>query len=366
MISPRTTRIRTLDGWRGVAILLVIADHANSYTCFRYQLWANLGKLGVDIFFVVSGYIITRRFLEERERSSTINICSFYVRRAFRILPLVGIYLLTLCILSRFVNLVDFHSAEVFGSLFFYRNYQLAAHLRGIYTTHLWSLSIEEHFYLIWPAILVWLGTRRSFWFAVFGATSCAAWRFYDLTHPNSWIQRFLPDGTAAPLVRTDAHCDGLLLGCALAILLARLPIQQFIFRNFPKETPLFMALLLMLNTIRTETWPALSSFVLICVTLASTLVVGEGLAYKWLNSGVLVWIGSISYSVYIWQQLFLLRANETIVPVGRLSLLPYSLFSVLAVSTLSFYCIERPCIALGKRLLAPKLVQPMAVANAR
>jgi peptidoglycan/LPS O-acetylase OafA/YrhL len=144
-MNTLSTRIRTLDGWRGVAIALVLLDHAASYSRYRKMLWANLGSFGVDIFFVVSGYIITLRFLEERERTFTVNLRHFYLRRVFRILPLVLVYLSTLCLLSVFVNLVDFHGNEIYGSLFFFRDYQYAAHPGGVYTAHFWSLSIEEH-----------------------------------------------------------------------------------------------------------------------------------------------------------------------------------------------------------------------------
>jgi peptidoglycan/LPS O-acetylase OafA/YrhL len=356
MTSLAGPRIHTLDGWRGVAILLVLAEHTLSHTRFRDSLWAHLGSLGVDIFFVVSGYIITLRFLEEREKTSTINLRAFYARRAFRILPLVCAYLLTLCVLSRFVNLIDFHPNEVPGSLFFFRNYQFAAHPLGVYTGHFWSLSIEEHFYLLWPALLLWLANRRSLWFAFAGAAACAMWRFYDCTHPTGWIGRMLPG--ADPIlrtIRTDTRFDGLLLGCAMAILLTRPQVKDFIFRNFPKEAPLFTATLLILNVIRTHAWPALSTYALIALTLASTLVVHEGLAHKWLNTRLLVWIGTISYSAYVWQELFLVDPPFSPSPLGRLASFPFNLICVFAVSALSFYFIERPAIALGKRLLARK-----------
>jgi peptidoglycan/LPS O-acetylase OafA/YrhL len=152
-------RTATLDGWRGIAILLVLTEHAGQHRQFKGKMWARLGVLGVDIFFVLSGYIITARLIEERRKFSTISLSSFYVRRAFRILPLVAVYLATLFLLSRFIDLIDFHPAELAGSVFF-RNYQIAALPRGIYTVHFWSLSIEEHFYLFWPALLVWGGNK--------------------------------------------------------------------------------------------------------------------------------------------------------------------------------------------------------------
>jgi peptidoglycan/LPS O-acetylase OafA/YrhL len=356
MTSQQGARISTLDGWRGVAILLVLADHASHFTRFDTQRWANMGSFGVDIFFVLSGYIITLRFIEEREKSSTVSLHSFYVRRAFRILPLVVTYLTTICVLSLFMNLIDFHASEIAGSLFFYRNYQHAANPAGIYTTHFWSLSIEEHFYLLWPALFLFLGNKRALWFALIGALGCAMWRLYDCTHPDSWIGRFLPG--ASPVFRasrTDARFDGLLLGCALAILLSRPVVCSFVTRNFPKETPLVMAFLLILNLQRTNYWPSLSTYLIVAVMLGSTLVVQEGLAHKWLNTRLLVWIGTISYSVYVWQEMFLIRPAVRLYPFGRLSAFPLNLVCVFAISAISFYFVERPCIAYGKRMLARK-----------
>jgi peptidoglycan/LPS O-acetylase OafA/YrhL len=354
MTSLKGSRIHTLDGWRGIAILLVIANHSALYSPFDRQLWARLGTLGVDIFFVVSGYIITLRFLEEREKTSTIDLGSFYLRRVFRILPLVCAYLSTLVILSRFINLVDFHPSEILGSLFFFRNYQLAASPDGLYTTHFWSLSIEEHFYLMWPAILLWLGNRRALWFAAIGAAVSAIWRAYNLAHPIAWIGRLLPNPDRfAMQTRTDVRLDGLLLGCAVAILLTRPSIRSFISRNLPKETPLLLAIALGLNVWRTNGQPALSDYLLISAMLASTLVIEEGLAHKGPNWRPLVWIGTISYSAYIWQQLFLTHPDASTFPLGIVCRFPLNLVCVLAISMASFYLIERPCIALGKRLLA-------------
>lgn len=347
-------RIHTLDGWRAVAILLVIAGHGAHYSPYRDMLWANLWCLGVDIFFVLSGYIITLRFIQERQRSSTIDLRSFYVRRAFRILPLVFTYLGTLCVLSLLVNLVDFHPSEITGSLLFFRNYQLAAMEQGFYTTHFWSLSIEEHFYLLWPAIFLWQRNRRSLWFAAIGACACAAWRLFDCTHPDSWIGRLLPgSNNFFRQIRTDARFDGLLVGCALAMILSRQPVRNFMLRNFPKEIPLFAAVLLMLNIERTSGWPTLSSYLIVFAMVGSTLVVEEGLAHKWLNSRLMVWMGTVSYSAYVWQELFMTRPGPTLSPLGWLGYFPFNLICVFAVSALSYYCIERPCIEQGRRLLA-------------
>jgi peptidoglycan/LPS O-acetylase OafA/YrhL len=179
-------------------------------------------------------------------------------------------------------------------------------------------------------------------------------WRLYDCTHPDSWIGRFLPGvNPVFRASRTDARFDGLLLGCALAILLSYPQFRGFVFRNFPKETPLVMAILLILNLERTDFWPTLSTYLIVAVMLGSTLVVEEGLAHKFLNSRLLVWIGVVSYSMYIWQEIFLVRPAVDAYPLGKLSAFPLNLICVFAVSAASFYWIERPCIAYGKRLLS-------------
>jgi len=349
-------RNKTLDGWRGVAILLVVVCHAaSSYSHFRYQLWANCAGLGVDIFFVISGYIITLHFIEERRKTNTIRLSSFYARRVFRILPLVISYLIVLCVVSAFVHLHDFHSSELLGSLLFFRNYQYAAHPGGMYTAQFWSLSIEEHFYLLWPLLLMHLGNKRALWLAVGGAITCAIWRAYYMTHADGPIGRLFP-GEAGRLWRTDTRFDGLLLGCALALLLSRQSVRKFVWCSFPKETPLVLGILLCFNLTRTNNGVTLSSYILITLMLASTLVVEEGLVHKGLNTALMSWIGTLSFSIYVWNQMFLLRPDVSVLPLGNLNVFPFSILVTCLVATLSHYLIERPCIQYGKRLFQTKV----------
>jgi peptidoglycan/LPS O-acetylase OafA/YrhL len=354
-LQPRTalqpssaTRIPTLDGWRGVAILLVLLEHAGQYGRFKDQMWTNLGSFGVDIFFVLSGYIITTRLIKERALHGRINLRGFYLRRAFRILPLVVIYLSALCLISRFTYLADFRWQEVAGSLFFFRNYQFAADPRGIYTTHFWSLSIEEHFYLVWPALFLVLGNRRALWFATAGASASAFWRLYELSHSAS----------AMRALQTDARLDGLLLGAALALLLTHARVQAFIFANFQREMPLLLLPAIFINLLLAHNRPSFTSYLLIVATLAYTIIVKQGTVFWWLNLRPIVWIGEISYSLYIWQQIFLLHPVG-LLPLGRLSVFPFNLACALVAATCSFYFIERPAIELGKRLYARKVYDP-------
>jgi peptidoglycan/LPS O-acetylase OafA/YrhL len=342
-------RIPVLDGWRGIAILLVVAEHAG-WERFEHHLWAGLGSLGVDIFFVLSGYIITARLLEEQAATQTIGLPSFYARRAFRILPIVVCYIAAISALSLALPM-DVHPSQLAGSLFFFRNYQYAAQPAGVYTAQFWSLSIEEHFYLLWPLLLLRFGKRPGLWMAAIGAGICGLWRFYDITHPDGPIGRWLPGATVGlRTLRTDARLDGLLLGCTLAILLIRPEVRAWIERNFPKETPLLCATLLVLNEQRVNGCAAFSNYVLIVLMVASTLVVEEGLAYKWLNSRLLVGIGTISYSLYVWQQIFLLHPAG-MHPLGRFGQFPLNLICAFTVAACSFYFVEKPSTRLAKRL---------------
>jgi peptidoglycan/LPS O-acetylase OafA/YrhL len=343
-------RIGTLDGWRGLAIALVLMEHAGREH-FPDQTWAQLGNLGVDIFFVLSGYIITARLLMERDSSGTINLKTFYVRRAFRILPLVLVYLSVIFGLSLFLN-TDVKVSEMLGALFFFRNYQFAAHPGGIYTSHFWSLSIEEHFYLFWPVLLLKSGNRRALWIAGSGAYLCAIWRIWDYDFPNGPISRFLPGvGEGFRSVRTDVRLDGLLLGSVMAILLARPVVRDFVFRNFPKESPLVLAVvLMMLNQPWAKGYGTLTYYSLIALIIASTLMIKEGLAYKLLNSRLLIGLGTISYSIYVWQQLFLLHPESGTV-LGMAGRFPLNLLCVFLVSSLSYYLLERPLVRFGHKL---------------
>ena len=363
LTSQRATsagRIATLDGWRGIAIVLVLMEHAASDSSYRDYWWARLGYLGVDIFFVLSGYIITSRLLEEEKKAGSISLRGFYLRRAFRILPLVMTYLAAVSVLSLFRD-VDVHPSQVLGALFFFRNYQVASHSVGVPTGHFWSLSVEEHFYLFWPLLLLLNGRRRSLAIALVGALACGNWRFYDSAHPDSFVGRWLPGVDASHrILRTDARLDGLLLGCAVAILLEMPSVRAFVARNFPKELPLICAVLFFFNLSLTGGYPTLANYLIIAVGVACTLVVEEGLAFKWLNTRLLVWIGTISYSLYVWQQVFIYEVR-VLRPLGVLNMFPYNFVALAAVASLSFYCLEKPLIRYGRRFGKMGEIQPVA-----
>jgi len=197
-------RIRTLDGWRGIAIALVLFDHIQYALLGHFMRpWTQTGHHGVTIFFVLSGFLITSKLLE-----GPIDLRRFYVRRFFRLMPVAWTYIAVLLLIGHQVHMSIAAPRAVLASLLFYRNYLLVD--GGASTWHFWSLSLEEQFYLVWPCILLAAGIRRCRWIAAAGAIGCAvyrwhSWSYYDREFFNC---------------QSQVRADELLVGCLMALLL--------------------------------------------------------------------------------------------------------------------------------------------------
>jgi len=176
----KSSRFPALDGWRAIAIGLVMWHHATTGFYANEDLYYNtsksqLGAFGVDIFFGLSGLLISALLLEEYSQKGSISLAGFYTRRIFRILPPCFAFLLMAVLLGLIQS-----PLELASCLAFFRNY-LPVSLGGYYTGHLWSLAVEEHFYLLWPAVLVWLiardfGARPVAYLSIF----FGLWRVFD------------------------------------------------------------------------------------------------------------------------------------------------------------------------------------------
>src|SRR5580698_2166379 len=145
------------DVFRGIGILFVVLAHTPTQGDVLGAI-RPIGALGVHMFFALSGFLITYRFIEEHQQTGRIDLRAFYRRRVRRILPPAIIYLAVLAVLGAGLHLLPVSWSEIAASLFFYRNIFQG----GWYTGHFWSLSLEEQFYLVWPVILVALGAARA------------------------------------------------------------------------------------------------------------------------------------------------------------------------------------------------------------
>jgi peptidoglycan/LPS O-acetylase OafA/YrhL len=281
------------------------------------------GTWGVPVFFGLSGLLITKLLLDETRRTGAIDLKGFYIRRAFRILPPMLVYLAVVATAGLLVS-----GRELWSCIFFYRNY-LPWQMGGWYSGHLWSLSVEEHFYLFWPALLIWFGVRRAWIPAVVLSLACGAWRWH--------VHASAGDG------RTDFHLDSLLLGAAVAFVLD----SRWLARRL---TPAVWVagLCLLLWSVLTD-WRLCSAF-LIPLLIAGTVTHPKWALSRALDWDPLRWLGRISYSLYLWQQLFLYPPWQPR-PTGWAQNFPLSLAAAFACATASYYLVERPLIRVGRRV---------------
>lgn len=343
----------TLDGWRAVAILGVMIYHGTSalfdaggtYPNARLFALVRYGTLGVPVFFGISGFLICTRLLQEEKITGRISLWRFYLRRSCRILPPYLTYLGVLSLIAA-AGIIAVDSSEWLSCLLFYRNYVMPQS-GGYYTSHFWSLAVEEHFYLLWPGILVLCGSRRARRVVVVFALIVAAWRAVEFR--NQWLTRLLP--RAGFSWRTDIRIDGLLWGCWVALLLIipkwheRLT-RWLSFWPWLAVVGLFISVVL-LGPYLTPLWSAL----LIPLILVGTVLNPTSLISRILELSALRWIGRLSYSLYIWQQLFLVAKAELRLPaLAWTQHPPLSFVLVFACATLSYYLIERPMIDIGHR----------------
>ncbi len=331
----RSASIPSLDGIRAISIALVILSHAAGFEkgrSFLYKLLCFHGPLGVRIFFVISGFLITTLLMKERSSVGVISLAKFYARRAIRILPAFLAYVAAVFLLRQF-GVISFASADLAYALTYTVNYAPAM---SWWLGHLWSLSVEEQFYLLWPLMMRLFSLRIC---AGIAAVSIFLGVLVGLFHRATGVT--LAQGTAFPLV-----CGSIASGCLGALFYPKI--------RHTLES-LWVALVCVaglpfvfyFDTVFTGSW---SRLVLIVSDLILTLcvlrlvTVYDGPVGKLLNSKPLVWIGKLSYSLYLWQELFWNPAQ----PLGSAVL---SLALTLGCAMLSFYLLELPLMKLRKQL---------------
>jgi peptidoglycan/LPS O-acetylase OafA/YrhL len=305
MSEKASTYIPTLDGWRAIAIFAVMASHSQQlfqpHGVFPNQSaerFLSYLRLGVDLFFAISGFLITRLLMRESARTGAFSLRAFYVRRFFRIVPLIAFYLFFLWLASfRIPGLVA--PWEFFATLLFARNYLM--HWTGDATNQFWSLSLEEHFYLFWPPVLALLGSRKALRAAIVGAVVIAVWRAVDNRYHI--FGHIFPED-AGVLYRSDTRCDALLVGAIPALAWDKTQTLISRVRSFPLTAATFVALVAAIVA-RAPALPTLMT-VLFPLLVMSTVCRPSSVFSSWLEARPMRWVGRLSYSLYVWQTLFL------------------------------------------------------------
>lgn len=354
--SPLDGRIPTLDGWRAVAIVGVITAHgggalfasAGPWPSSRLLNLTQKGALGVDVFFGISGLLITSRLLAEWNRKGAFSLSRFYLRRVFRILPPAMLYLLLLAILGN-LNYLDIVPTELICSALFFRNYGLAFLPGHVwFSDHFWSLSIEEHFYMLWPLLFACLGkTIRSVFWVVGICMAIAIWREVNF---NLWVPAVLH--SVEPSWRSDLRFDALLWGAGAALASYNPRTQRWL-KWFNSYVCVGAAALLLLTAALDVPGHLVIKPVLIVTIILGTCTNPGSTWGRLLEAPAARWIGKLSYSIYLYQQLFLVPPEHlALFRISGVGSLVLAIAALLLMAMMSFHGVEVPMIAVGQRIV--------------
>ena len=330
--------IPALDGMRGFAVLLVVLFHSK---------FINGGYFGVDIFFVLSGFLITSLIIREWTITDNVDLRKFYLRRVRRLSPALIAVLVAACLYETLyfpypgvenIFIRSFYALSYFANWVwaFQPSENPLGSLNG-----LWSLSIEEQFYIIWPAILIFFLRRRI------SLTFIAILLLLTLTAAVG--HRYLLWEAGAHSFRlyagTDSHADPILIGCLIGVLARGVSLRTWeLIRPWLAATVPFVMIALVTITVGFS-FPSesifystivalLSGILILCVTVAPAKV-----ALAAFGCPFMIWLGKISYGLYLWHGIsnqYLMTHNIMEFRAGRIAI-----GLILAVG--SYYFIERP-----------------------
>jgi len=361
-----STRLAGLDGLRAVAVVLVLGFHFGVG-------WLGGGFVGVDVFYVLSGYLITGLLLAEFERRDRIGLGTFWLRRARRLLPALLLVLVAVTCMVRFAEPSGSYAGERSGALaalFYVSNWwQIGA--SGNYfaatgatspLTHTWSLAVEEQFYLVWPLVVLAVlhlargfvrGVRALLAVAVVGAVASAV--------EMAWL--FRPGSNATRVYfGTDTHAQSVLIGASLACVLTLVARRRDQVGMDPEATG------------PTRRWSAVGGAVGLVVVfgasrvldgssaltyrggfavvslaaaavVAAVVTVPRGFLDRVLSVGAVVWLGTISYGIYLWHFPVFVYLDARRTGTHGVALLVVRAAVTVAVAAASFYLFERPVI---------------------
>ena len=341
--AARSARIVSLDGLRAVSIGAVILGHLGGTRGFPPALapWLlnrywDVANLGVRVFFVISGFLITHLLLREEEERGAMSLRAFYGRRIRRILPAYLTYVFVVAALAMW-DVVSIPSGGLLAALTFTMNYTANG---GVPLSHVWSLAVEEQFYLLWPPVLVLLGRRRAARVAL----------AVVLLAPLVRVGEYMLDPTLHTRVAFETNADLLAIGCLLALWRGALSGRRWYGELALAwwAAPLLLLLGIACN-VPYRLGLALGQTI---VALGIALMIDRcmrqpnGPAGQVLNSRPLVTLGTMSYSLYLWQQLFIVHRWGTAVT----DVFPANVGLAVAVAWLSRRYVELPALRGGGR----------------
>ena len=337
-------RLPGLDGIRAIAAFMVVVNH-HDFTMVS-------GALGVTMFFVLSGFLITWLLLGEHDDTGAVSLRNFYIRRSLRIFPAFYVYF-TIVIVLALLTRRDIVWPHAIASLFYVSNYYVA--INGEVATplsHSWSLGIEEQFYLLWPLAFLLLGrSRRRMALALALAIAVV------------WLRRAALSVGGTPWTYIhyafDTRADQLLVGCLLAVSL-KAGIARRLFGGLTRSTwaSAATALLLLASVPAGRSWGTQYQQavgfavqpIIVAALIVQVIALRDTALWRWLNWKWVAYLGTISYSTYLYQQIVPGPVMRTLDGQPVLFQVAVSCIVILTLASASYWFVERPFLRMKHR----------------
>ncbi len=327
--------LHSLDGLRALSIGLVLLGHLAGTVGAPAFLnsFHSLGNYGVRFFFVISGFLITWLLLRELKANGSVDLIRFFFNRSLRIFPAFYAYITVGAVLSA-LGWITLQPGDLLHAATYTMNYQ---ENRAWFFNHTWSLAVEEQFYLLWPLALLFLGPRRAPWLLVALILSAPAiravmWFGFDAS-PTAMMRQF------------QAVADALAIGCSMAFLLEKKPNLYQLSRRIRIGLSV-AAVSLFLGSAASYLIAPVAFYIAgqsaanlaAALTIYLCITMRHGPLRRFLNWRPIVFMGVLSYSLYLWQEPFL-DSNET----GLVQSYPLNLILTFVMALLSYHLIEAP-----------------------
>jgi peptidoglycan/LPS O-acetylase OafA/YrhL len=346
-------KLPSLNGLRGISIIIVILFHISRFNILVDQEIISRipifnGRFGVNVFFVISGFLITSLLLAEEERAGSISLKHFYIRRTLRIFP-AYFFLLFVYFMLQLLGYLHISGNSWLTALTYtkYLNYK-----DSFYTSHAWSLSIEENFYLFWPVVFM-TGNRTRKEVTAYIILVVPLIRLYAYYYPIKWLDE----------QSLFTRLDCIAMGCYIALYK-----KEILHKLSGYWNPLFYGSLALLFTVpwlsRLVSHTFLQLFFVLFGELTGTianLAIGIILMYSiygpkngWyalLNSRLLNYLGILSYSLYLWQQIFISKREWWVTHF------PQNILLIYLSAIFSYYVVERPFLRLKSNFSGKKMI---------
>ena len=364
----KTGYLPSFDGWRALAILgvfmthdlpWVIAGHTNA----AFKMY---GGSGVTLFFAISGILITTRILEEERMVGRFDLRRFYIRRIFRIQPVALVYLTVTAALIGFQIIHD-HWYYWAAALFLFENFAWhpAATTVAFFHGHFWTLAVEEHFYILLSLLLFFL---RRYRLAILTAAWLVLWivEKFATTHGLFDFHENLG--------RTYWQLGYLVFPAMVAVALQRPGVRRWAVRDWKPWTAFALSIVVAvlhresihlrhpeLNAFSATEWlteTRIADQFFFALWVAATMLHPKAWTTRLLEWAPLRFIGRLSYSLYLWHVLFFFQLDPGTNITNPLLMALSGRFAkyaaALAISLVSYYCLEKPMMRLGHRLAPP------------